>query len=96
MIAANIPFHIFNVWIVPITESVVGILLLLGLFSRIGGLVVINMMVVATYVHLVVNNPDLFPLQPKEPIIPLVTIVVAAFVVWRGGGAWSKDLKSSE
>jgi hypothetical protein len=58
--------------------------------------VVINMMLVATYVHLVVDNPDLFPLQPEEPIIPLVSIAVAAYIVWCGGGAWSMDLKSSE
>ena len=96
LLAANIPFYTFNVWFVPITEVVVGVLLLLGLFSRIGGLVVINMMLVVTYVHLVVDDPDLFPLQPEEPIIPLVSIAVAAYVVWRGGGAWSIDLKSSE
>ena len=96
LLAANIPFYSFSVWFVPITEVVVGILLLLGFFSRIGGLAVINMMFVATYVHLVVDNPDLFPLQPEEPIIPLVSIVIAAYVVWRGSGAWSLDLKSSE
>lgn len=96
LLAANIPFYTFNVWFVPVTEVIVGVLLLLGLFSRIGGLVVTNLMLVATYVHLVVDNPDLFPLQPEEPIIPLVTIAVAAYVVWRGGGAWSIDLKSSE
>lgn len=95
LLAANIPFYTFNVWFVPVTEVVVGVLLLLGLFSRVGGLVVINMMLVATYVHLVVNNPALFPLQPEAPIIPLGTIAVAAYVVWRGGGAWSMDLKSS-
>ena len=94
--AAHIPFYTFNVWFVPVTEVVVGVLVLLGLFSRIGGLVVIHMMLVATYVHLVVDHPDLFPLQAEEPIIPLVSIAVAAYVVWRGGGAWSMDLKSSE
>ncbi len=94
LLAANIPFHTLNVWFVPVIEVVVGVLLLLGLFSRIGGLAVINMMFVATYVHLVVDNPDLFPLQPEEPIIPLVSIAVAAYVVWRGGGAWSIDLRS--
>ncbi|MBE7472919.1 MAG: hypothetical protein DPW09_31090 [Anaerolineae bacterium] len=96
LLAANIPFYTFNVWFVPVTEVVVGVFLLLGLFSRIGSLVVINMMLVATYVHLVVDNPDLFPLQPEEPIIPLVSIAVAAYIVWCGGGAWSMDLKSSE
>lgn len=93
--AANIPFHGFNMWFVPITETAVGLLLLYGLFSRIGGLVVISLMLVATYVHLVVTDPALFPLQPTEPIIPIIAISAAVYVLWRGGGAWSADLKRS-
>ena len=96
LLAANIPFYALTFRLVPITEVVVGVFLILGLFSRIGGLVVINMMLVATYVHLVVDDPDLFPLQPEEPIIPLVSIAVAVYVVWRGGGAWSIDQKPAE
>ncbi len=91
--AANIPFHAFNMWFVPLTETAVGLLLLLGLFSRIGGLIIIGLMLVATYVHLVVNDPTLFPLQPTEPIIPVIAIGAAVYVLWRGGGAWSADLK---
>jgi uncharacterized membrane protein YphA (DoxX/SURF4 family) len=95
LIAANIPFYAFNVRVIPVAEVIVGLLLILGLFSRVGGLIAINMMLVATYVHLVVDNPTLFPLQPEEPIIPLISIAVAAYVLWRGGGAWSLDLKAS-
>ena len=95
LIAANIPFYAFNVRVIPVAEVIVGLLLILGLFSRVGGLIAINMMLVATYVHLVVDNPALFPLQPEEPIIPLISIAVAAYVLWRGGGAWSLDLKAS-
>ena len=93
--AANIPFHDFNMWFVPLTETAVGLLLLYGLFSRIGALVIIGLMLVATYVHLVVTDPALFPLQPTEPIIPIVAIVAAVYVLWCGGGAWSADLRRS-
>ena len=96
LLAANIPFYAINVRIVPVAEVVVGALLLMGFFSRIVGLVVISMLFLATYVHLVVDNPDLSPLQPEKPNIPLVAIAVAAYVVWRGAGAWSMNLKSSE
>jgi putative oxidoreductase len=95
LLAAHIPFYGFNTWFVPITEVVVGALLLLGLFSRIAGLVAISMMLVATYVHLVVDNPALFPLQPEAPVIPLAAIAIAVYVVWRGGGAGSADLRAS-
>ena len=94
--AAGIPFLTFNVWFVPVVEVIVGVLLLTGFFTRIAALAVINMMLVATYVHVVVNNPALFPLQPEEPYIPIVTIAIALFVLWRGGGTWSLDLKSTE
>ena len=43
LLAANIPFYTFNVRFVPVAEVVVGVLLLLGLFSRIDGLVVISL-----------------------------------------------------
>ena len=95
LIGANIPFYTINFWGVPIIEIVIGSLLALGLFSRIGGLGVISIMTVATYVHLVVDDSTLFPLQPGEPIIPLILITMGVYVLWRGGGAWSIDLKFS-
>jgi len=77
------------------STTAVGLLLLWGLFSRIVGLVVIGLMLVATYAHLVVTDPALFPLQPTEPVIPIITIGAAAYLLWRGGGTWSADLKQS-
>jgi len=91
LIAANIPFYTLNYWLVPIVEIVVGALLALGFFARIGGLIVISILTVATYTHLIANDPTLFPLQPSEPIIPLILIVLTAMILWRGGGAWSID-----
>lgn len=93
--AAGIPFHAFNLYFVPIVEIVVGLLLGAGLFARLAALVVVPMMGVATYVHLVVDDPALFPLQPEQPAIPIFTLAMAAYVVWRGGGAWSLDGKAS-
>ncbi|MCH7677175.1 DoxX family protein [candidate division KSB1 bacterium] len=92
---ANIPFYTFNLWFVPVVEMTTGAALTAGFFSRVGSLVVIMMMIVATYVHLAVNDPSLFPLQPEKPIIPLVLIGVAATIFLRGGGAWSLDLRST-
>ncbi len=93
---AEIPFYELNFWVIPIVEIVVGLLLIAGFFSRLGALVVLGMMVVAAYVHLVVDDPSLFPLQPHQPIIPLMLIAIGAYVLWRGGGAWSRDLSSQE
>jgi uncharacterized membrane protein YphA (DoxX/SURF4 family) len=52
-------------------------------------------MVVATYVHIVIDDPSLFPLQPVEPIGPLVLLAMLIYTVIRGAGAWSIDRKES-
>ena len=96
LLAANIPLYTLSRWTVPLIELGVGLVLVLGLFARPAAVVVIGIMTVATYVHLVVDDPSLFPLQPSEPIIPLVVMLVSAYLLWRGAGAWSLDLKATE
>ena len=91
--AAAIPFLSFNIWFVPPVELLVGILLVTGFLSRVAALVAIVIMVVATYVHIVVDDPSLFPLQPELPIIPVVVILLCVYLLRVGGGAWSADLK---
>ena len=95
LIEAGIPFYTFNYWFVPIFEILLGIILLLGYYSRIGALLVLPVMSVAIYVHSTVSNPDAFPAQPQQPYIPIVVIIMALFILKRGGGNWSMDLKSS-
>ena len=67
----------------------------MGAYARLAAAVVVGIMVVATYVHIVVDDPSLFPLQPSEPIIPIGVVVLTTYVLWRGGGAWSRDLRAS-
>ncbi|MCZ6514614.1 MAG: DoxX family protein [Acidobacteria bacterium] len=92
---AKIPFYSFNLWFVPIIEIIIGLLLIAGLGSRFAALAVIAMMVVATYVHAVVEDPSLFPLQPSAPVIPILVLLLSGYVLWHGGGAWSLDRKLS-
>jgi hypothetical protein len=53
----------------------------------------VGIMIVATYTHLVVDDATLFPLQPSEPVAPIVVMVMSALILWKGAGAWSLDLK---
>ena len=53
-------------------------------------------MAAATYVHVVVDDPSLFPLQPSEPIIPLIVLAMSVYMLWRGAGAWSQDGKATQ
>lgn len=93
--AANIPFHALNMWLVPAAEIVVSALFSLGLLARLASLASVGMMIVATYVHLVVHDPTLFPLQPEAPIVPILTIFGCLYVTWRGSGSWSLDLRDT-
>lgn len=84
---AGLPLRSLSEVAVPIVEVAVGVAMLVGVFTRIASLVIIAVMVVATYVHVVVDDPTVFPLQPSQPIVPLIVIVLAGLVLWRGGGA---------
>lgn len=95
LLAAGLPFYELTRWSVPFVEILVGLTLGVGLFTRLAAMVVVGIMAVATYVHFVVNDPSLFPLQPSEPIIPLAVIAMCAYLLWRGGGSWSKDLTTT-
>jgi len=95
LIAAQLPFYELSRWTVPFLELFLGIVLAIGIFVRPAVLAVIGIMAVATYVHVVVDDPALFPLQPSEPIIPAMVVLGSAYVLWRGGGSWSWDLKSA-
>jgi uncharacterized membrane protein YphA (DoxX/SURF4 family) len=96
LLAAGIPLYTISRWSVPFLEIVVGLALGVGFVVRLAGLVVVGIMLVATYVHFVVDDPSLFPLQPSAPIIPLIVIAAAAYLKWRGAGAWSLDLRKCQ
>jgi len=96
LIAADLPIYTISRWSVPFIEIAVGLALGFGFIVRLAALVVVCIMTVATYVHLVVADSSLFPLQPTAPVIPLIVIGVSIYLVWRGAGAWSSDLRSSQ
>ena len=92
--AAQLPLPGLSMQVIPYLELFLGIVLLIGLHTRAASIVVIGIMLVATYVHVVVDDPALFPLQPAAPIIPITVIVMSLYLLWRGAGAWSLDLRT--
>ncbi len=94
--AAEIPFHSLNMWVVPAAEIGLGMILILGFLTRVAAGSAIVLMAVATYVHFVVDDPGLFPLQPEEPIIPIVAIVLCLYPLRNGGGSLSLDIKINQ
>ena len=96
LLAAQLPLYALNVRLVPFIEIAVGVALLIGAYTRFAGGAVIGIMVVATYVHVVVDDPSLFPLQPSEAVIPLIVIAMSAYLIWKGAGVGSLDLRASK
>ena len=94
--AAQLPLPGLSMLIIPWLELLLGIVLLIGFHTRAASIVVMGIMLVATYVHFVVGDPALFPLQPSAPIIPIAVILMNLYILWRGAGAWSLDLKAGQ
>ena len=95
LLAAGLPLYSVTRWTMPFVEIGLGAVLGVGAFARLAGIVVVGIMLAATYVHVVVDDPTLFPLQPSEPIIPLVVLALTVYLLWRGAGAWSLDLRAT-
>ena len=93
LMAAGIPLAGLAQRAVPIVEIAAGLALLIGAYTRVVAMVIMGIMAVAAYVHLVVDDPSVFPLQPNEPVVPLTVMVMAAYLVWRGAGSGSVDLR---
>ena len=93
---AYIPFYELTRQVVPFVEMLTGAMLLVGFFTRIWLLVVIGLMIAASYVHIVVDDPNLFPLQPHEPVVPLALLALAGYVLIKGAGVWSLDSRGSK
>lgn len=76
----------------PAAEVLAGVLLLLGLFARVGGLLGIATMAPAILSTVKIMNLDAAdkPFVPPLPL-PIVVLLCAAYVLVRGAGAWSID-----
>ncbi|MCK6609274.1 MAG: DoxX family protein [Bacteroidia bacterium] len=92
---AQIPFSETIYWLVPVLEVILGGLLLIGIYSRVSAALILPIMLVAIYVHIVVENPAAFPAQPQIPIMPAIVIMMSLFTLIKGAGNWSWDLRVS-
>ena len=90
---AGMPFVTLTFFFVPVIEIVLGLLLVKGFYTRFFIFIIFPIMFVAIYVHFAVDDPALFPLQPKAPIIPFLVLIMAGLLLWGGGGSWSADLR---
>lgn len=93
--AAGFPLAAIVSPVAVATEIVAGLSLLLGLWVRLGAVLAVPTMLGAVYAHLVI---DVWPNGPaNEPplVLPIAVMVAAAYLVWRGAGRWSLDLRAA-
>ena len=99
MTAAGFPMVDLNVWAASATELIAGILLLSGLFTRVGGFLGIATMVPAVIATLTIAGLDPenlpgglteVPFVPPLPL-PIVTMVTSLVALVLGGGKFSLD-----
>ena len=75
----------------PAAEILAGVLLLTGFLARVGGLLGI-----ATMLPAIVSTVKIMGIVGDKPFVPplpvpIVVLLCSAYVLWRGGGAWSGD-----
>lgn len=78
--AAGLPLVNLSLFMLPVVEGVVGLMLIGSVMVRLASLVTVVLMGMLTYVHLAVPEPTLYPLQFGLPLIPAVALVLAAFL----------------
>lgn len=97
--ASDTPLVSFNLVFVPIAEIVVGALLLLGLISRIAGIIGFIIMVIGAWTTLILMHldpsqlPDDLTQKPFYPpiFIPIVLALLCLYITIFGCGAWGID-----
>lgn len=88
----GVPFrNYFSLWF-PILEITIGYFLLIGKFTRFWSVIAIASMGFGLYMHVVIDDPAAFPLEPSFPIVPIAIIGLSAVLFVKGAGTWSKDL----
>ncbi|MCH9057618.1 MAG: DoxX family protein [Planctomycetes bacterium] len=103
--AAGIPAPGLMAIVAPLAQLVAGLLLLSGAFARIGGMLAAGAMVGAIMTHVKIPN-DQWPVPttdatqgpwPEPTFMMYLAILIAlcsVYVLVRGGGAWSIDIRS--
>ena len=102
--AAGLPMPAITAIIAPLAQILAGLLLLSGAFARVGAVVAIATMLGALITHMKIPNdqwPTPSEIDPAimapgpEPTFMMalaaIIILTAAFVIFKGAGAWSVD-----
>ena len=101
---SNLSLVDFNVIFVPFVESLIGVLFLIGLFTRIAGIMGCITMAIAFYatytiMHLDSNLlPDGLTEKPFSPplFVPVIMFILCLYLLIMGSGGWSIDRRNKK
>jgi len=89
---AGIPMAGLNAVVAPIVEIVAGLLILSGALTRVVAALAVGTMAMALYAHIKFVPTEVFAWEDEPPVVlPIVVLLSAIYLLWRGGGAWSVD-----
>lgn len=92
--AAGFPFPDLVAPLGVAVQIVAGLSLLFGWWARVGALLGVLFTLGAAYAHVVIDVwPGEMPSGPPDAL-PVIVLVSAAYVLWRGAGRWSLDYKA--
>lgn len=99
LLASKTPFVDFNVVFAPLVEVVVGILFLIGLYTRIAatlGCVTMAVAFGATYIIIHLASGDLPTGMTEKPFspplfIPVIIFLLCLYLLIMGSGPWGLD-----
>ena len=102
--AAGLPMPDMAAMVTPPIMIIAGLLLLLGLFARVGAVLAIGTMLGAVMTHIKIPS-DAWPIPVEtapnpNPYVPMMVMAIAiilfsAYIIFKGAGAWSIDGKGS-
>jgi len=93
--ASRLPFVELNLVAAPLTEVAAGLLLISGYLARLGGLFGAATMIAAAYATIILASISSAPEVPPMAL-PVAVLAISTYVLWRGAGAWSLDLRAVE
>src|SRR5262245_59880150 len=88
--AGRLPHSTFSVAAVPLVEILAGLLLLAGLWTRVGAMLALGMMIPALLLTVQLLERQGAPSMPPV-LVPVLVAVASVVLVLLGGGAGSVD-----
>jgi len=95
--AAGLPAPGLSAILAPIGEVVAGLMILAGLYTRVGAAIAVAVMLGAVTAHIRIPSdgwpqPDgTVGAEPPLVWLALAIILLSGYLIWRGAGPWSVD-----